>query len=45
VAIPGIAFGEEMESWLRLSWVSPIERVRDGIARIAEYCAQRAAVR
>jgi aspartate aminotransferase len=45
VAIPGIAFGEEMESWLRLSWVSPIERVRDGIARIAEYCAQRAELR
>jgi aspartate/methionine/tyrosine aminotransferase len=42
VTIPGIAFGKEMESWLRLSWVSPIERVRDGIGRIAEYCAQRA---
>ncbi|HEX4013249.1 MAG TPA: pyridoxal phosphate-dependent aminotransferase [Candidatus Cybelea sp.] len=45
VAIPGIAFGAEMESWLRLSWVSPIERVRDGIARIAEYCDRRVARR
>ncbi|MGC9992628.1 MAG: pyridoxal phosphate-dependent aminotransferase [Candidatus Cybelea sp.] len=40
VAIPGIAFGESMEGWLRLSWVANAERVRDGVARIAEYCAQ-----
>lgn len=39
VAIPGIAFGESMEGWLRLSWVAPADRVRDGILRIAEYCA------
>jgi aspartate aminotransferase len=38
VAIPGIAFGESMEGWLRLSWVAPPELVRDGILRIAEYC-------
>lgn len=41
LAIPGSAFGPAFESWLRLSWVSPIERVREGIARIAEYCAQK----
>lgn len=40
VAIPGIAFGESLEGWLRLSWVAPIDAVREGIARIAEYSAQ-----
>jgi aspartate aminotransferase len=39
VAIPGIAFGESMEGWLRLSWVGESERVRAGLFRIAEYCA------
>jgi aspartate/methionine/tyrosine aminotransferase len=40
VAIPGIAFGESMEGWLRLSWVAA--PVRDGVARIAEFCKQPA---
>jgi len=35
VAIPGSAFGADLEGWLRLSWVAPIETVREGIARIA----------
>jgi aspartate aminotransferase len=39
LAIPGIAFGEVFEGWLRLSWVAPLERVREGIARIARYCS------
>ena len=26
VAIPGVAFGEALEGWLRLSWVAPIRR-------------------
>ena len=39
VAIPGIAFGEAMEGWLRLSWVGAPDRVRTGLLRIAEYCA------
>jgi aspartate/methionine/tyrosine aminotransferase len=39
VAIPGIAFGDVMEGWLRLSWVGAPDRVRSGILRIAEYCA------
>jgi aspartate aminotransferase len=38
VAIPGIAFGESLEGWLRLSWVAPSERVREGLRRIAAYC-------
>ena len=40
VAIPGIAFGEGMEGWLRLSWVGTPESVRAGILRIAEYARQ-----
>jgi aspartate aminotransferase len=38
VAIPGIAFGEAMEGWLRVSWVSSPDRIATGLARIAEYC-------
>ena len=41
VAIPGVAFGESLEGWLRLSWVAPSERVREGLRRIAEYCRLR----
>ncbi|HEY1655634.1 MAG TPA: pyridoxal phosphate-dependent aminotransferase [Candidatus Tumulicola sp.] len=39
LAIPGIAFGQALEGWLRLSWVAPADRVAEGIARIARYCA------
>jgi aspartate/methionine/tyrosine aminotransferase len=39
VAIPGIAFGESLEGWLRLSWVGSADRVHEGLSRIAEYCA------
>ena len=42
VAIPGVAFGESMEGWLRLTWVGDPQRVSDGISRIAEYCSQHA---
>lgn len=35
LTIPGIAFGPSFEGWLRLSWVSPLDRVREGIRRIA----------
>lgn len=41
LAIPGVAFGEAMEGWLRLSWVAPAPRVREGIARIADYCKEK----
>jgi aspartate/methionine/tyrosine aminotransferase len=37
VAIPGRAFGEAMEGWLRLSWVAPAEVVAEGVRRIAEW--------
>lgn len=40
IAIPGSAFGRSFDRWLRLSWVSPLDRVAEGIARIAPYCEQ-----
>jgi aspartate/methionine/tyrosine aminotransferase len=42
IAIPGIAFGECFEGWLRLSWVAPIDQLREGLSRIAEFCAAKA---
>ncbi|MHB8145876.1 MAG: pyridoxal phosphate-dependent aminotransferase [Vulcanimicrobiaceae bacterium] len=44
VAIPGIAFGAMFDAWLRLSWVAPLDRVSEGIGRIAEYCRSNALV-
>jgi aspartate/methionine/tyrosine aminotransferase len=38
VAIPGIAFGPSFDRWLRLSWVAPLDQLREGIARITEFC-------
>lgn len=35
IAIPGVAFGASFESWLRLTWVAPLDEVREGIHRIA----------
>ncbi len=43
LAIPGGAFGASFDAWLRLSWVAPIERVREGIDRIARYIESRTA--
>ncbi|HEY3676101.1 MAG TPA: pyridoxal phosphate-dependent aminotransferase [Candidatus Tumulicola sp.] len=37
VAIPGRAFGDAMEGWLRLSWVAPADVVAEGVRRIAEW--------
>ncbi|HEY5340147.1 MAG TPA: pyridoxal phosphate-dependent aminotransferase [Candidatus Aquilonibacter sp.] len=39
LAIPGIAFGSVFEGWLRLSWVAPLDAVREGLHRIERYCA------
>ncbi|HEX3548795.1 MAG TPA: pyridoxal phosphate-dependent aminotransferase [Candidatus Elarobacter sp.] len=36
VAIPGRIFGDSLEGWLRLSWVAPIDDVREGLRRIAD---------
>ncbi len=35
VAIPGRIFGDNLEGWLRLSWVAPIEDFEEGLRRIA----------
>ena len=35
VAIPGSIFSPALEGWLRLSWVAPVSRVREGFMRIA----------
>jgi aspartate aminotransferase len=42
LAIPGAAFGESLEGWLRLSWVAPADQVAEGVARIGRYCVQSA---
>ena len=34
VAIPGRIFGDNLEGWLRLSWVAPIEDFEEGLRRI-----------
>lgn len=41
VTIPGSAFGAE--GFLRLTFVAPIDQVRDALSRIAEFLAHRAA--
>jgi aspartate/methionine/tyrosine aminotransferase len=41
LAIPGAAFGPELEGWLRLSWVAPMDVVREGVRRIAHYADAR----
>ncbi len=37
IAIPGIAFGESFDRWLRLSWVADIDILREGLRRIASW--------
>jgi aspartate/methionine/tyrosine aminotransferase len=37
ITIPGIAFGECFDQWLRLSWVAEIDAVREGLRRIASW--------
>jgi aspartate/methionine/tyrosine aminotransferase len=39
VTIPGAIFGASGEGWLRTSFVGPLERVREGIRRIATTAA------
>lgn len=34
-AIPGRIFGDSLEGWLRLSWVGPVDDLREGLRRIA----------
>jgi aspartate/methionine/tyrosine aminotransferase len=37
VTVPGIAFGDAGEGWLRLSWVAAPDALATGIERIAEF--------
>lgn len=37
VTVPGLAFGESAEGWIRISWVAPEPELREGIARIARF--------
>jgi aspartate/methionine/tyrosine aminotransferase len=39
VAVPGRAFGEAGEGWLRISWVLEPERIEEGIERIGAWIA------
>lgn len=42
IAVPGVAFGEAFEGWLRLSWVSEIAGLREGLSRIQAFIHRRA---
>ena len=44
VAIPGHIFGEALRGWLRTSFVGPLDRVREGVARIASFAEERGLV-
>jgi aminotransferase len=37
VTVPGRAFGDSAEGWLRLSWVAPIELLTEGVGRLKEW--------
>jgi aminotransferase len=37
VTVPGAAFGESGEGWLRISWVAPEDALREGIRRIGRF--------
>jgi aspartate/methionine/tyrosine aminotransferase len=41
VAIPGVAFGQSGERWLRISWVAPPDQVAEGLRRIAVLLKER----
>lgn len=42
ITIPGEAFGECFEGWLRLSWVAPLDDFREGLNRIAAFASRTA---
>jgi aspartate aminotransferase len=45
IAVPGVAFGAAFKHWLRLTWVSDPERLREGCARIAQFIEDEASGR
>jgi aspartate/methionine/tyrosine aminotransferase len=38
---PGVAFGEKAEGYLRFSYASSVERIREGLARLGRFFAAR----
>jgi aminotransferase len=40
VTVPGRAFGESAEGWLRLSWVVEQAEMEEGLRRIAAFLAR-----
>lgn len=36
ITVPGIAFGESFEGWLRLAWVAPLDHFEEGLRRIRQ---------
>jgi aspartate/methionine/tyrosine aminotransferase len=43
VTVPGRAFGESGEGFLRLSWVAPVDRLEEGVGRIAAWLEDQVA--
>ncbi len=41
VAVPGDIFGPVLAGWLRISFVSPLDDIREGLARIASFADER----
>jgi aspartate/methionine/tyrosine aminotransferase len=41
VTVPGRAFGDSAEGWLRISWVVPPDQLREGIERIGRFLASQ----
>jgi aminotransferase len=37
VTVPGVGFGQAAEGWLRISWVAPVDYLREGLERIATW--------
>jgi aspartate/methionine/tyrosine aminotransferase len=42
VTVPGVAFGESGEGWLRISWVAGVDAVEDALRRIGSWLAEAA---
>jgi aspartate/methionine/tyrosine aminotransferase len=38
---PGAAFGSNAEGYLRFSYASSVERIREGVRRVGAYLARR----
>jgi aminotransferase len=41
IAVPGDVFSADLAGWMRTSFVGPVERIREGLHRIANLAAER----